>query len=321
MLPAKIKPMEPVSENLPPGDQAFVHSVKWDGVRAVVFVSSQGVRIQNRNLNDRTAVYPEIHEISQLVTLKEMVFDGEIIVLNKDSRPSFHLVMKRDAVQGEWAAKRAMVSLPVHYMIFDLLYFNGKRVMDMPFLHRLELLNKAIPKVTGTIQVVENEEDGTSLFHRTRVLGLEGVVSKKRDSKYLPGVKSREWVKAKHFKDMDVVVGGFTTRNGRLNSLCVGAYSGDNLLYLGNVSSGLSSLELENLDRELRHLQQPENPFANLPIKNAPWYWVVPALTLKVKYLELTGDGRLRNPVVEGFLTLPPGECRIDLEFYRPDML
>jgi len=273
MLPSKIIPMEPVLVKEPPPGPEYVHSIKWDGVRALVYVSSRGVRIHNRRLNDRTATYPELQGIFRMVRAKELVFDGEIIALNKQARPSFGLVMKRDSVRTEKAARKLMHSLPVYYMIFDLLYYKGESIMERPLFERLELLNGVFVEDSISFQIVGVEEDGRSLFERTRSLRLEGVVSKKKDSGYLRGVKSVLWLKAKHFKDMNVVAGGFTTRNGRLNALSIGAYSGEHLIYLGNVSSGLTNHDLVSLDRELRKLEQPRSPFANFSTRSPSYHW------------------------------------------------
>ena len=311
MLPQYIVPMEPESAQEPPKDPRYLHSIKWDGVRGVVYVTSKGVRIHNRRLFDRTSTYPELHSITEILKVEDVVLDGEIIALDQNAKPSFWHVMKRDRIKSEEKAKKMMQKIPVYYMIFDILYIKGESVMNRPLGERLELLREVVSEDSRRFHIVEVEECGSSLFERVRRLELEGVVSKERDSLYYPGIKSRKWIKSKYYKKINVVVGGFSTKEGRINSLCVGAYSENQLVYLGNVSSGLSCSEFLELDRELRKLEQPHSPFENFSPKGKGYHWVVPLLCLRVKYLEITPEGRLRSPSVVGFLKKDPQECRL----------
>lgn len=304
MIPEKIVPMEPVLEERPPEKNNYLHSVKWDGVRQLVYVTREGIRIHNRKLRDRTHVYPELHLLEKLTTVNDVVFDGEVVALNEEGKPDFSLVMRRDNCRSPDAVKKGMERVPVFYMIFDLLFHKGESIMQLPITSRLELLEKVLPEHTSGIQLVPHQENGQVLFQVTGELGLEGVVSKDKDSRYLPGVKSRLWIKAKHFKEMVVTVGGFTTKGGILNSLSVGVFGQEDglLYYLGNVSSGLSERDISLLDQELRKSIQPDSPFGNYCKRKANQFWVIPRLNLKVRYLELTGDFRLRHPVIVGFI-------------------
>jgi len=304
LLPEKIVPMEPVLEARPPEKDNYLHSVKWDGVRQLVYVTRQGIRVHNRKLRDRTYVYPELHLLKKLTRVNDVVLDGEVVALNEEGRPDFSLVMRRDNCGSPGAVEKGMERVPVFYMVFDLLYHKGENIMQLPLTSRLELLGKVLPEQTSGIQLVPHQEDGQILFQVTGELGMEGVVSKDKDSRYLPGAKSRLWIKAKHFKEMVVTVGGFTTKRGILNSLSVGAFGEDDQVfyYLGNVSSGLSEADISLLDRELRKSIQSDSPFGNYGKKKANQFWVIPRLNLKVRYLELTGDLRLRHPVIVGFI-------------------
>lgn len=314
MLPESIVPMEPVLVSRPPEEADYLHSVKWDGVRQLVFISSSGVRIQNRKLRDRTDVYPELHEIKKMVSSRGVVFDGEVIALNEYGKPDFAQVMRRDNCRSESAVARGRIEVPIFYMIFDLLFYRDESIMHLPLTNRLELLQEVLPSPRGIIQLVGHEKDGNSLFEKTRDLGLEGVVSKEAGSKYHPGAKNKAWVKAKHFKEMAVVVGGFTTRGGVLNSLSAGVYGPDEeLYYLGNVSTGLSNKDLIFLDTELRKHQLSSSPFANLQKKAPNQVWTDPRLTLRVKYLEITREFRLRHPVIISFISISPKSCRYNI--------
>ena len=312
MLPETIKPMEPVLVQEPPAKGSYLHSVKWDGVRELLYLDQKGVRIHNRKLRDRTNVYPELHEVKNIALATGLVFDGEVIALNEEGKPDFQRVMRRDSCRAEEVIREIVPVVPIFYMIFDLLYFKGESLMEQPLSARLELLEKILPQPAGPFQIVEHLSDGNQLFERTRELGLEGVVSKDSSSRYMPGTKSRMWVKAKHYKDMTVVAGGFTVKNGFLNSLSVGAYGDDGrFYYLGNVATGLSQSDMEFLDSQLRNSLQAASPFADYKKRTTAQYWLVPFLTLKVKFLEITGDGRLRHPVVIGFVSEDPKDCML----------
>jgi len=312
MLPKYLKPMEPILVQEPPEGDTFLHSVKWDGVRQIVYVDGNGLRIHNRKLKDRTDVYPELKVLEEMVEVTGVVFDGEVIALGEDGRPDFQLVMRRDNCRTFEAVGRTKDAVPIFYMVFDLLYYEEQSIMDLPLTERLNLLEEVLPNPSPPIQLVEHAPHGKELFLRTGDLGLEGVVSKDKGSRYVQGAKSEVWKKAKHFRDMEVVVGGFTVKKGLLNSLSVGAYGKDGRLYfLGNVSTGLSQHDIRVLDSHLRSCIQPNSPFADYQKKHPSQVWTMPLLTLKVKYLEITGDGRLRHPVVLGFVSVDPRECTL----------
>ena len=314
VLPVIIKPMEPVLVEKPPTDETYLHSVKWDGVRQIVYVEQDEVRIHNRKLRDRTQTYPELQVLKDQTACKGVVFDGEVIALNEQGRPDFARVMRRDNCRSKMAVQAMQREVPIFYMVFDLLYYKGESIMHLPLSQRLEILQSVLPNPEAPVQIVDHRPGGTQLFERTEELGLEGVVSKDSSSSYLPGAKSRLWLKSKHFKEMNVVVGGFTVKNGTLNSLSIGAYGEDNrLYYLGNVAAGLSQAEIDYLDKKLRKFICRTSPFANFCKKSRDQYWVRPNLVLSVKYLEMTSTGRVRHPVVMGFVSANPVECRLEI--------
>lgn len=312
MLPEAIKPMEPLLTQEPPEGDSFLHGVKWDGVRQIAYLDRDSLRIHNRKLRDRTEIYPELQSIREMASGTGFVFDGEVIALDETGKPNFQRVMQRDNCKTAEAARGAQQAVSIFYMIFDLLYYKGQSIMEFPLVERLALLEEVLPNPSPPVQVVEHLSDGRELFMRTGELELEGVVSKEANSHYLPGAKSKVWMKSKHFKDMEVVVGGFTVKNGFLNSLSIGAYRPDGRLhYLGNVAAGLSHSDLKTLDSQLRTSIQNNSPFANYSKRKSDQYWTTPLLTLKVKYFEITREGYLRHPVVLGFVFVDPMECRL----------
>jgi len=313
-----IKPMEPLLVDNVPADSKYIHSVKWDGVRQLVFVTGEQVRIHNRKLNDRTDTYPEIWQISKILNKKfverQVVFDGEVVAIDKKGKPNFAQVMKRDFVRSQDTATKLMNVIQVTYFIFDILYINGENIMSHSIKERLSILHELINvnQTNHLFQIVDHIEDGNSLFNTTKELGLEGIVSKDINSIYHQGKKHHDWLKVKHIKDINVVIGGFTVKNQRVNALSLGVYTGNELIYIGNVANGLSISDIQLLTSELKLLQINSSPFHNYNNKGKEQFWVHPKLTLKVNYLEFTDDGRLRHPSVQGFLTIAAMDCRLE---------
>ncbi|OEF98591.1 non-homologous end-joining DNA ligase [Desulfuribacillus alkaliarsenatis] len=314
ILPCSILPMEPLSAEKVPSGSDYIHSVKWDGVRQLVYLENKTVRIHNRKLNDRTQTYPELHRLNNFITGDGIVIDGEVVAII-DGRASFNRVMKRDFVRTLETANRLQKTIPITYMAFDLLYYNGESTMDMGLQERLELLTNIVVETNDFFQITNHIDTGHELFKVTKDLHLEGIVSKHKNSTYKAGKKHMDWFKVKHFRDLNVVVGGYTYKNNLVNSLSVGAYNDGGLFYLGNAATGLNMDEIKMLTKELVKLQRDSSPFTNLKAaKNQ--FWVEPKLTLKVSYLEITEEGRLRHPTIEGFLAISPEDCTLEEAVY-----
>lgn len=312
-VPKFIEVMEPISAQKVPADSQFIHSVKWDGVRQIVYCLDDGIRIHNRNHNDRTVTFPELHQVQACINKKNVVFDGEVVALH-NGLPSFSKVMKRDFVRSWESAIKLKNRIPITYMVFDILYCDGVNVMGKGLKERLEILHELVIEQTEFFQIVGHIEDGQALLETTKQLGLEGIISKDRNSPYRPGIKNREWQKIKHFKDMNVAVGGYTVKNQLINSLSVGAYDkeGKHFYYLGNVATGLSFNEIRLLTEQLTQQTIQTSPFSNYTKAPRNQFWVMPRLTLKVSFLEFTDEYRLRHPTIEGFLMIPAIECIIE---------
>jgi bifunctional non-homologous end joining protein LigD len=310
LLPDQIVPMEPVQRELVDSSGRYLYQVKWDGVRELCFVTGSEVHIQNRRMNARTTTYPELHQLNKLLTASGVVVDGEVIAFGNRHRPSFQKVMKRDFVSKP--SPLLLERIPIHYMIFDMLYCDGESWMHRPVEERLDKL-KSVLTETEQIRISEFYEEGESLWESTRNLGLEGIVGKLQGSEYRPGEKLDHWIKLKHYRDMNCVVGGYTTKQGILNSLMIGAYDEENdLMFLGQIATGLSGQELSLLNHELPKMKVSQCPFVppfRLPAQAA---WVAPALTLKAKFIELTEEGQLRHPTVISFSNVKAKDCRME---------
>ncbi len=301
--------MEPVGWREPFSDPGFAFQVKWDGVRILALVGDE-VILQNRNLRARTEQYPEIVEVlEKLFKGRGVVLDGEMVVLDREGKPSFSRILRRDLAADRVTVRRLRKEIPVVYTIFDILYDGHQDLCREPWTNRQETLREVLPEADN-LHLTENFPDGKRLFAAVRRQELEGMVAKRRDSPYLPGVKSGYWRKVKARRSLLCTIGGFTERLGRVASLLVGAYDQDRLLYLGRVSSGLTEAQRHELGSYLPGLSRETPPFINPPRRTdmSP-VWVEPRLCAVVEFSEWTEGLKMRAPVLVGFTRDRPTDC------------
>lgn len=305
-----VLPFEPVlTEQIPKGEQ-WIAQVKWDGVRILTYYDGQTVRLFNRNLNERTAQYPELHNIQRFCSASSVILDGEMVAFS-EGKPSFYEIMRRDGIRKIDNLERAKRETPVTYMVFDILFYNGEWLIRRPLANRQALLyNVLIPQ--PDIHLVENFPDGEHLFHAVKALGLEGIVCKDLTSSYTIGGKDARWRKRKNYRDLNAVVGGFTLRDEIVNSLLLGLYDQeDRLWYIGHAGTGkLTQQDWRDLSKTLKPLVIQERPFVNRPERNRNAFWVKPLLTAKIQYFEWTPQQTLRQPSIQAFLEVLPETCR-----------
>jgi len=308
MLPAKIVPMEPVSVKAPQGGEEYIHEIKWDGVMLLAFVEGSGLRLQNRRLHDRSGVYPELDPLPGLIDGRDAVLDGEVVVI-ENGLPSFPLTLRREQACGSAGINRAAARYPVVYMVFDLLYWDGRDLRALPLQERRSLLEKNL-RPSEAVRLVKQYKEGDLLLTATGEKGLEGVVSKELLSPYLPG-KSRRWLKIKHRRRLKAVVGGYLERSGRPASLLLGLYRAGDFIYIGRVGSGLSKEHWRKLKEFLFEITSQAPPFVNPPRMIKGMSWVDPCLPVEIEFQQWTPSLLLRSPVVVGFPKVDPGECTL----------
>ena len=284
---------------LPDGDDGWAFEVKWDGMRILAATKSGGVRLTSRNELDVSKRFPEVAESASLSNHlpRDSLIDGEVVAFDAAGTPSFSMLAPR--IQ---ASRRQGPA--VTYLVFDILYLEGVSLLDSPYDERRALLRNAVMPGPHVI-VPDSFDDGCALFASTRQRGLEGVVAKRRNSSYQPGVRSPHWIKIAHRQLQSYVVGGFRPgKSGQpLGSLLVGTPTDDGMLtYDGAVGSGLSQKETTALLTVLSEITRIEPPFhwtAGLPASDqAPVTWVEPVLVVDVEHLGRTANRRLRQPTV-----------------------
>jgi len=307
-----IRPFEPISTSTPPAGDNWIAQIKWDGVRMLFYFDGHETRLYNRKINERTNQYPEFLDIRSFCRANSVILDGEIIAFNQ-SKPSFHEVMRRDSLKQLQKIKQSVNQVPVTYMVFDILYFNGEWVVDRTLDYRQKLLESVItPQVN--VQIVQNFHEGAALFHLMKQHRMEGVVYKDLNSTYSIHGKDGRWKKHKVTNDLFAVVGGVTYRDNIVNSLLLGIYSSaQDLIYIGHAGTGkLTQTDWATLTKKATKMQIAQKPFKNEPERSKDAIWLKPELTVKVEYLEFTPGGTMRHPSIQAIVDVDKNECTAD---------
>ncbi|MBH5338157.1 non-homologous end-joining DNA ligase [Streptomyces pactum] len=310
----RLAPMLATPGPLPPrgrtGAAEWAYEVKWDGVRALAELPGDGgVRLVSRSGREVTAAYPDLAGIAPPGL--SAVLDGEIVALDEAGRPDFGRLQQRMGLTRPAAVRTAARTWPVTLMVFDVLHLDGRPTLDLPYTERRRLL-EALPLGGPRVAVPPSwpPGQGRAALAWTLEHGLEGVVAKRVGSRYEPGRRSRDWIKTKHVRTVDVRIGGWVPQDAgarAVRSLLVGVPAAGGLVYAGSVGTGFSHAESRRLAGLLRPLEVPDPPFADRVVTSPghPPRWVRPELGGEVEYLEWTRGGRLRAPVWRG-LREPP---------------
>lgn len=305
-LPGPLMPMLAVPGPMPTGAAGWSFEVKWDGMRAIVHCPGDGtLTVRTRTLRDVTALWPELTGLPRAIGAGA-VLDGELVAFDDDGRPSFERLQPRMHATPATASVAA-ASRPVVYVVFDLLWIDGDDVCASPYHERRERLG-AIGLGDGDgwrVPAGLSGADTAAIAGAVRGLGLEGVVAKRTDSHYLPGVRSPNWRKVKFLLSQEFVVGGWAEghggRDGRLGSLVLGVHdAGGGLRYSGRVGTGFTAAELDRLATSLAPLAIERSPFASGPPGTTGLHWVDPVIVVEVAFTEWTSGGVLRHPTYRG---------------------
>jgi bifunctional non-homologous end joining protein LigD len=299
-----------------PAEEAFtrdgwVFELKLDGYRLLASKAHGEALLLTRNGNDYTEVFPEVARAVKALPLDEFVIDGEVVVLDRQGKPSFALLQKRGRLTTPIDIKRAAVELPATLFAFDLVAFEDFDLRPLPLVRRKELLRDSLP-VLGPVRYLDHiEREGQAVLEQVNGMGLEGIIAKKSDSPYRVG-RSSQWLKIKAERTDDFVVVGFTEPKGSRNSLGalqLADYVNGALVYAGRVGTGLNASQLSELYEQLAPTARREPPCFGpiiepsrepLPSERIPdtrtTTWVEPLQVCEVRFREWTPDGLLRHP-------------------------
>ena len=307
-----MRPMLATPASVIPTGEQWRHEVKWDGMRVLADIRDGAVRLFSRTERDVTVAFPELHGLHS--EYADMLLDGEIVSL-RDGVPSFAAMAERFHVADVRRARRLAEEAPVTLLAFDLLRLYGVELLGRRWDERRATLER-LELSTPRWQTPPTFTDGPALHDATREQGLEGIVSKRVDSPYVPGVRSPYWLKSPHRGTVSVVIGGWRPEIGgagarRLGAVLVGVPGPGGLHFLGRVGAGLAGRVGQALLRDLTPLASDASPFAaEVPREDADGAtWVHPVLVADVQSLGLSSQGRLRQPAYKGLRTdLTPGD-------------
>ncbi len=204
--------MKATSGPLPTGD-GWVYEVKWDGMRVLTEVGPDGVRAWSSRGLDAAVSFPELAALAPALAPVEATFDGEVVALDGEGRPSFERLQRRMHVSSPTEAARRAAEVPVAYVVFDLLALAGHDLTGRPWHERRHLLDQLADDLPPGVDVATVYEDGADLLEAARRNGLEGVVAKRREVPYVPGARTRSWVKVKVRLHDEMVVGRLERRH------------------------------------------------------------------------------------------------------------
>ena len=299
-----MRPMLASRGTVVPTGPGWMHEVKWDGMRVLAEVRDGSLRLWSRNENDVTASFPELHDLGGLG--RDVLLDGEVVAM-AGGVPTFGALADRMHVGNVQRARVLAEANPVTLIVFDLLELDGRDLTGEPLSVRrktLESLGLSGPRW----QVPGTYDDGPALVRATVEQGLEGVVSKKVDSRYHPGRRTPDWLKFPNRPSQSYVVGGWryeTDSTSRVGALLVGEPGPEGLLYRGRVGSGIAGRRGQQLKELLGPLCAEAPPFCDdVPrVDAAGTVWVRPGLVVELASLGLTRGGRLRQPSYLGVRT------------------
>ena len=286
------------TDTLPSDRHRWAYQLKLDGYRAIAFKAGGTVHLRSRNDKDFSVRYPAV--VKGLAKLPDdTVIDGEVIALDDDGRPSFSMLQNYGASEA-----------PVLYFVFDVVVLAGRDVMREPLEARRELLEqKILPRLCEPVRYAAPLDAALPvLVESVKAQGLEGLVAKRLDSRYEPGLRSGAWQKMRVNRGQEFVIGGYTIGTKTFDALILGYYEGDRLIYAARTRNGFTPALREQLSKKFRGLDINGCPFVNLPeVKSGRWgagltaakmkdcRWLKPVLVAQVEFLEWTGDHHLRH--------------------------
>jgi DNA ligase D-like protein (predicted ligase) len=293
-----IEPMLLLRSTTLPEDDGWIREIKLDGYRATDFKTAGKIHLRSRNDNDMVARYPAIAKaLSKLP--EDAIVDGELVALDECDRPSFNLLQNYGNSSG-----------PLLFFIFDLLVLSGRDLREEPLETRRDLLEKKVmPKLSDPIRLSPALEGNMKeLIASVKENGLEGLVAKRKDSVYQPGLRTGLWLKMRVNVGQEFVIGGYTPSAKNFNAMVIGFYEGKKLIYSARVRNGFTPVTREKLFKVLKPYEADKCPFANLPeLKSGRWgagltaakmkdcQWLEPALVAQFEFLEWSGN-HLRHP-------------------------
>jgi bifunctional non-homologous end joining protein LigD len=305
-LSSFIEPMKAQLSDLPAFDSPeWLFEIKWDGYRAIAEIAKSGNKLYSRNGLTFDKAYSKVFEALKSIK-KNAVIDGEIVVFDEKGKPNFQ------KLQNYKSNDRYVIQ----YYIFDLLELDGKSLVNLPLTERKTLLQSIIPESEVLRYCDHVEDEGKTLFSEMQKMNLEGMIAKRKKSKYLIGKRTSDWLKIKNIQSQEAIIIGFTEPKGsrkHFGSLLLAVRKKGKLVSIGNVGTGFTDKSLKELHAKLKPLIRKTSPL-DVPIKETPDItWVEAELVCNINFTEITDDGSVRHPVFQGLrIDKTPNEVILD---------
>jgi bifunctional non-homologous end joining protein LigD len=282
----------------------YIYELKLDGERCIAYLDKNGTELQNKRSLIMNKRFPELTNIHKAAKVK-CILDGELAVLT-EGKPNFEEIRRRSLMTNSFRIELAASKYPACFTAFDILYYEDKQVTDLPLMERKKLLNKAI-KENERIAISRFIEDqGIKFYELAKQQDLEGIVAKRKDSKYYMDKRTKDWIKIKNLKDDDFIVLGYIEKENNVVSIILGQYRDNTIAYKGHVTLGVSRDDYYIISR----MPKIDTPIT-APKGNEDARWILPELVCTVKYMEKTSAGGLRQPVYKGLRDdKDPEDCR-----------
>lgn len=303
-IPTGMKPMLATLVDEPFDDPDWQYEVKWDGYRALAFLNKGEVELSSRNNKSFNEKFYPIYELLKTFEINA-VFDGEILVLNEQGISNF----------GDLQNWRSEADGELVFYVFDIIWYDGNDLKDLPLHQRQEILAKVLPEDDDRIRISKVfDTSGIDFYRAAEKMGLEGIIAKKKDSTYAANYRSKEWLKVKVHKRQEVIIAGFTKNEDTskaFSSLLLGVYEDNVLQYVGKVGTGFSVKAQKEMMEQFEPLITDKSPFDEIPDVNKPSRfrpnppkakatWLKPKLVCEVAFAEITSDGVFRHPSFQG---------------------
>lgn len=303
-----IKPMLIGAERDAFDSDDYLYELKLDGERCIAYLDPDGTDLRNKRNIKMLPKVPELSEIHKQVNCR-CILDGELAVIH-DGKPDFFLIQKRSMMSNPMKIELESQRHPACFTVFDILYYEDHQVTDLPLTERKKLLESVITKESARFARSRHiEGQGIAFYQLAEAQNLEGIVAKRKDSRYYFDKRTKDWIKCKNLKDSDYVVCGYIPKENNMTSIALGQYRDGQLIYKGHVTLGVGGESFRRI-RELSKLHQPP---MTIPEGNKKAVWVQPQLVCTVKYMMKTDSGGLRQPVFKGLRDDKcPEECMED---------
>jgi len=295
--PVWMEPMLATLTDVRPQGDGWVYEPKLDGVRCLIFVEDQKVRLLSRNRKPLDAAYPELAESLETSVRGNAILDGEIVAIDPATGlPSFSLLQRRMGIRNAVAARRSGV--PVVLYLFDCLFYEGVNLTSLPLLDRKAVLRDVV-WFDDEIRFTPFRSNGSDAMYREACAkGAEGIIAKRAASVYT-STRSGDWLKLKCVNEQEFVIGGFTDPKGDrdgFGALLVGYYDGGTLRYAGKVGTGYDRRTLLTIYSALKQIERRTPPFGGAAPSGPDVHWVTPAIVAQIGFAEWTPGGLLRHP-------------------------